>query len=96
MDKTCVAVVERTFASIFCRFDPEGWRASIGLPLETVYWASELANVSLHNLLLTLNWCKEYRHEAASCLEFDMDQQHYGKKLWDTLNKLDRCLPEVI
>lgn len=85
------------FGRYFCRFSDEGWRAVIGLPIECVnsLYQRVQQHSSADDLLMTLNWLKEYRCFTAMSCTWNYNQDTISRKIWQILPILDACLPLI-
>ena len=89
---------EAEFAKIFNCYNARGWCATLSLPMETVDWMyNKIVNhYKEHStILLVCNFLKEYHVEDSAALQFNICTHQYEKKLWDTVDLLNSCLPEV-
>jgi hypothetical protein len=88
------------FSKCFQKYCAKSWSALLGVPLETVHYVYLLLSLyfpcaTKRDLLLALNFLKEYRTEAAASTQFNISLNNYNLVLWETLHHLDICLPPV-
>lgn len=91
----------QTFTATLGRghFTIDGWIATIGIWMAPAILLRELVPIEqmrTFQLLLVLNFLKEYRAEAAACLQFGYRAEStYEYYAWEGLKLLDHFLPSV-
>jgi len=85
------------FKNIFPRFSNRGFHATIGMEMEFAVDLYKLCKTKMapYEMLLVLNFLKEYRTSAASASSWNMDEGKYLSKFWKCLGFLDECLPPL-
>jgi hypothetical protein len=81
-------------------FTDDGWIATVGIPMRTCCRLLSMlpppASDWPRSLLMALNFLKEYRVEAAACLQFGYrSESTYEGYVWETLRLIDARLPPV-
>ncbi len=80
-------------------FTIRGWTSTMGISLPSGIRLRKLLFevMSVVQLLMVLNFLKEYRHETAAALSFGYrSEATYEKYIWSGLELLDYYLPEVL
>jgi len=85
------------YEKVFHRYNHDAWSSLFGLPLlavDLIYSFLE-AKVFRWELLLTLNFLKEYRTHTAMAATWNKDPDTISHKIWRTLEIMAECLPQV-
>jgi hypothetical protein len=80
-------------------FTSRGWASTMGITMPSAIRLKKYlgATMTVLQLLMVLNFLKEYRTEAAAALSFGYrSDSTYEKYIWTCLRLLDYHLPEVL
>lgn len=79
-------------------FTPRGWTSTMGISMPSAIRLRKYLGTAMTivQLLMVLNFLKEYRTESAAALSFGYrSESTYEKYIWTGLQALDYHLPDV-
>lgn len=89
--------MEEAYERHFSRGSDKTWHALFGMSVreaETLF-ETYLPHTEPRDVLLTLNFLKEYKTHAALSVIWDISESTTISKIWKTIEDLDILLPDV-